>query len=304
MKKAFSIISAAVVFAFVASMLILSGTDSLARTSSKSICMNKQSNLLSVRADCRKSERNLGPATALTEGAKSAYDIWLELGNKGTKQQFLNSLIGASGSSGSSSPFNGYNCTGAVYHSYNLSRGAYILKSSWDYVESQTGCDIDSTPVSYDILNPVLNSSVSNFNVDVIGSATLVRSTRSSNGYYEVPVNVDFDVNLSGGWVVCDSTLSVYGNTSWSSTETFTKWAYLESEKVSPGKYSVDLTATVDRSELWLGSSESMFQIPFCIADSTNSRGWRMVQISAYPFISPREFTGLGIPYISLWGWE
>jgi hypothetical protein len=304
MKKAFSLVSVAVISAFAVSMLFIAGTESLARTSAKSICMNKQTNLLSVRADCRKTERDLGPATALTEGAKSAYDIWLEVGNKGTKQQFLNSLIGASGSSGTSNPFNGYNCAGAVYHAGNLSTANYILKSSWDYIESTTGCDIDLTPISFDVLNPVPSYSISNFNLDVTGTATLVRSTGSWSGTYEVPVNVDFDVNLSGGWVICDSTLPVYGNTSWSSTAVFSKWAYLESEKVSAGKYSVDLTATVDRSELYIGASESLFQIHFCIPDTTNSRGWRMIQLSAYPFISPREFTGLGIPYISLWGWE
>jgi hypothetical protein len=74
----------------------------MATSTSQSICVNKETKVLKLRKNCRATERYMGSADVLKNGGESAYETWLGLGNKGSEQDFINSLRGSSGSSSSS----------------------------------------------------------------------------------------------------------------------------------------------------------------------------------------------------------
>lgn len=54
---------------------------------------------------------------------KSAYDIWLELGNVGSKEDFLNSLKGPKGEKGD---------RGSTVYPEPLSKAGFIKRDEWD----------------------------------------------------------------------------------------------------------------------------------------------------------------------------
>lgn len=99
-KRPFILVTLSVLGTLIVSGAVVTAVDSQATSTSKSICVNKQTKDPKLRNNCRSNERFLVTADVLINSGKSAYDTWLELGNKGTKQDFINSLKGSSGSSG------------------------------------------------------------------------------------------------------------------------------------------------------------------------------------------------------------
>lgn len=73
---------------------------SQAVSKNRSICVDKQTKELKLRKSCRATETFFSSTSVLQRGGKSAYETWLELGNTGTKQDFIDSLVGPSGASG------------------------------------------------------------------------------------------------------------------------------------------------------------------------------------------------------------
>jgi hypothetical protein len=103
--------------------------------------VDKKTKDLKLRKNCRANETFLSSAEILVKGGKSAYETWLELGNKGTKQQFLNSLVGPGGSGGSSSPsyIDSVSCDQKV-QSLNIAN--WHIKSERVNFEQRTGCRV------------------------------------------------------------------------------------------------------------------------------------------------------------------
>jgi hypothetical protein len=276
--------------------------------------VDKKTQELKLRKNCRANENFFASAEVLTKGGMSAYDTWLELGNKGTKQQFLNSLIGPGGSSGSSSAINplaAMNCLGAVFHAENQLGRLRVNKADWEFIERQTGCDLEKKQAMwYTGVNRDLNDSLKFFDItidgsDISGTVVRVQSTRSLSGHYEVPITLDFEIDIGDEWVVCDSTLPIYRNSSWHSTAAvFDQWDRIEDAKVSDGVYSLDLIAAVHSEFIIFDAVEEEVRVFVCKEDSTNSRGWSMVTLFPLPLPYPGDFVGLNIPYISDWGWE
>ena len=287
---------------------VVTAVDSQATSTSKSICVDKKTKELKLRKNCRADENFFASAEVLIKGGKSAYDTWLELGNKGSKQQFLNSLIGPGGSSGSSSasnPFAGMNCLGAVFAAENDFGRLRVIKADWEFIERQTGCDLEKKQAMwYTGVNRDLNDSLKSFDISLTGPAVLVQSTGSLSGYYEVQAKLDFEIDIGDEWVVCDSTLPIYRNSSWNNAGVWDQWDLIEDSKVSDGVYSLDSIAGVYSDSITFDVEEDEVRVYVCREDSTNSRGWSMVTLFPLPLANPGDFVGLNIPYISDWGWE
>ncbi len=303
------LVSLSVLGTLLVSGAVVTAVDSQATSTSKSICVDKKTKELKLRKNCRADENFFASAEVLVKGGKSAYDTWLELGNKGTKQDFLNSLVGPGGSSGSSSasnPFAGMNCLGAVLHSEGQFGRLRVIKADWEFIERQTGCDLEKNQAAwYTGVNRDLNDSLKSFDISITGSAVRVQSTRSVSGHYEVPIKLDFEIDIGDEWVVCDSTLPIYRNSSWqSNAEVFDQWDLIEDAKVSDGVYSLDSTAGVYSEFLAFDALGEEIRVFVCKEDPTNSRGWSMVTFFPLPLAYPGDFVGLNIPYISDWGWE
>ena len=126
----------------------MTAVDSQATSTSKSICVDKKTQELKLRKNCRANENFFASAEVLIKGGKSAYDTWLELGNKGTKQQFLNSLIGPGGSSGSSSQsyMDSLSCDQKVQ---NLNVANWHIKSERVSFEQRTGCRVRDSNTAF-----------------------------------------------------------------------------------------------------------------------------------------------------------
>jgi hypothetical protein len=198
------LVALSIVLTLVVSGLVFTAVDSQATSTSKSICVNKKSKELKLRKECRASERFFASADVLKKGGKSAYDTWIELGNRGSKQDFINSLVGPRGSSSSSSPssnnpFSGMTCLAAVQYAeqyFGLSR---VVKTDWDFIERQTGCDLDIQQiVYYSSTSADLRDVLKAYELTVTGPPTLVQSVRSGSGHFEVPVTIDFEIDLRG----------------------------------------------------------------------------------------------------------
>ena len=303
------IVALSVLGTLLVSGAVMTAVDSQATSTSKSICVDKKTKELKLRKNCRANENFFASAEVLTKGGISAYDTWLELGNKGSKQQFLNSLIGPGGSSGSSSasnPFAGMNCYGAVFHAENQMGRSRVVKADWEFMERQTNCERDQNQAMwYTGLNRDLNDSLKSFDISITGSAVRVQSTGSVPGHYEVPIKLDFEIDIGDEWVVCDSTLPIYRNSSWqSNADVFDQWDLIEDAKVSDGVYSLNLIAAVYSEFIIFDAVEEEVRVFVCKEDPTNSRGWSMVTLFPLPLAYPGDFVGLNIPYISDWGWE
>jgi hypothetical protein len=310
MRKSFSLIALSVVATLVVSGTVLNSIYSQATPTSKSICVNKKTKDLKLRKNCRSSESYFASADVIQNGGKGAYETWLELGNKGSKRDFINSLIGPSGSIGSlsaSNPMTAMTCLGAVSYAENNLGKSRVLKADWDFIERETKCDLDGNQaVWYTGVYSDLNASLQAFDLTVTGPALLVKSTRSSSGHYQVPVRLDFEIDLGNEWIVCESSLPVYRNSSWNpSTSVFDTWDLIEAAKVSEGKYSLASTADVYAQAIDLaGSEEGDLFVYVCKEDASNSLGWSMATLIPLPLTFPGNFVGLSIPYISDWGWE
>ena len=301
------LVTLSVIGTLLVSGAVVTAVDSQAKSASKNICVDKKTRELTLRNNCRASEKFFASAEVLIKGGKSAYDTWLELGNKGTKQEFLNSLVGPGGSSGSSSssnPFAGMDCLGAVFYAEEQFGLERVIKTDWDFIERQTGCDLERDQAVGDGFNPDLDDSLQDFELTVTGAAVLVQATTFSSGYYEVPVQLDFEIDTGDEWVVCDSTLPIYGNTSWNNQGVFAHWDETEAAKVSEGVYRLDSLARVYSGFITYDGENEDIRVYVCKADSTNSRGWSMRPYFPLPFAYPGDFVGLNIPYISDWGWE
>lgn len=120
---------------------VMSVVDSQAKSTSKSICVNKKTQELKLRKNCRANEVFFISAEVIVKGGNSAYDTWLELGNKGTKQQFLNSLIGPGGSSGTNtqSYMDSVSCDQKIQ---SLNVANWHVKSERASFEQRTGCRV------------------------------------------------------------------------------------------------------------------------------------------------------------------
>ena len=287
---------------------VVTAVDSQATSTSKSICVDKNTKELKLRKNCRADENFFASAGVLVKGGKSAYDTWLELGNKGSKQVFLNSLVGPGGSSGSSSPSNpfaGMDCLGAVFHAEGFFGLARVIKTDWEFIERQTNCDLERDQAMWDGFHPDLDDALQDFELTVTGAAVLVQETSSSSGYYQVPIRLDFEIDTGDEWVVCDSTLPIYRNSSWNpSSSVFDHWDEIEDAKVSEGVYRLDSVARVYSGFITYDGENDDIRVYVCKADSTNSRGWSMLTLFPLPLAYPGDFVGLNIPYISDWGWE
>jgi len=120
---------------------VVTAVDSQATSTSKSICVDKKTQELKLRKNCRANENFFASAEVLTKSGMSAYDTWLELGNKGSKQQFLNSLIGPGGSSGSNtqSYMDSLSCDRKVQ---SVNGANWHIKSERVSFEQRTGCEV------------------------------------------------------------------------------------------------------------------------------------------------------------------
>jgi hypothetical protein len=302
---AMSVVATLVVFG-----MVVGAVDSQATSTSKSICVDKKTKDLKLRKNCRSNESYFASADVIKSGGKGAYETWLELGNKGSKRDFINSLIGPSGSSGSSSvsnPMASMTCLGAVFYSENNLGRSRVLKTDWDFIERETKCKLaENQAMWYTGVYSDLNASLQSFDLTVTGPADLVQSTRSSSGHYRVPVQLDFEIYLGDEWIVCDSTLPVYKNSSWNpSTSVFDTWDLMEAAKLSEGKYRLGSNADIYAQFIGLGGSEEGDLVVYvCKEDASNGQGWSMTTLFPLPLTYPGDFVGLGIPYISAWGWE
>lgn len=142
------IVAISVLGTLLVSGAVVAAVDSQATTTSKSICVDKKTQELKLRKNCRTNENFFTSAEVLIKGGKSAYDTWLELGNKGTKQQFLNSLIGPGGSSGSNaqSYMDSLSCDQKVN---NVNNANWHLKSERVSFEQRTGCQVRDANSAY-----------------------------------------------------------------------------------------------------------------------------------------------------------
>jgi hypothetical protein len=117
---------------------------SQATTQSKSICVNETTKELKLRKNCKSNETFVASASVLTQGGKSAYDTWLELGNSGTKAEFIQSLIGPRGASGSSSM--GQEFLRTCFQKREAALNSNMILSNRldrNYFERQTGCIVE-----------------------------------------------------------------------------------------------------------------------------------------------------------------
>jgi len=293
--------------------------NSSAKSSQRSVCVDKDTRELKLRKNCRSNESFLVEAEVFTQGGKSAYQTWLDLGNKGTQAQFIASLAGASGGGSSYNPFANTRCLDAVQIGEGRTGRSVLSKDVWDLVQRNSGCQLSS--VQADWLNEGignekdLHATLSSFDLTVLSTPSIT-VTRFANqpAHYSVPIRMDFSLKLRGGWIVCETGKAPHGIPGFATTSQVERWTEFQSYKTAENTYSVPTSALFDPMfGLSLGfTSRDDFQnqtgknlIPLCKPDASTTTGWRLLQDYSYvPLSNPGEFTGLGIHYVSDWGWE
>lgn len=247
----------------------------------------------------------------LIKGGKSAYETWLDLGNKGTPAQFIASLQGSSGGS-SYNPFRGVTCQAAVQHA-ETNMGKHIrYKDVWDFVEAQSGCNLSKSMQMTYFFDTDFNGTLKDVSLRVLSSPTMtVTRTASRPATYSVPIELDVTVELRNGWQVCGTSHPYYGNTSFATTSQFANWAQIESFKVSTNRYRITTTAYIYRYGILLATdnedqSGGLDRLPVCRVNSSTTTGQEFYSdgLIYIPYASPATFRGLGIHYITEWGWE
>jgi hypothetical protein len=305
-------LASATALAIVLGGLWISDSSSSAKTTQRSICVNKETRDLTLRKNCRPTENFLVEASVFTEGGKSAYETWLDLGNKGTQAQFIASLAGASGSSSSFNPLTNRRCADAVSLAENKFGKLIVFKEVWDYVEQNSGCRLSQSGRETNYSLPDLNDITTNFKVVVdSSSSTTVRRFNNRPAEYVVPIELEFTLNLKGGWIVCSPSHPLYGNTNFTTSAEFARWVELENSRI-PGtsSYKLSTTAFIARYGIDLGRDgeedfDGVDHIAVCKEDATSNLGWQLVRFFNYlNYQSPSVFTGQAIHYISEWGWE
>lgn len=112
------------------------------------VCVNKVSKAVFYRTSCLKTESPLMLANTGQQGL-SAYELWLKAGNKGTEADFISSLKGQDGSSGSSTNVWASldNCNKRVRLAENLYTD-FSYKPERDKFEATTGCKVEDVNFS------------------------------------------------------------------------------------------------------------------------------------------------------------
>lgn len=110
----------------------------------RAFCVNKKTEKVSFRKTCKANEKRFSYA----KSGKSAYQTWLDLGNSGTEQDFINSLKGSNGSAVRSF------ATSCYQKLMDAESAGYLWTNSSDRsrFERMTGCtvsEIDINPFSY-----------------------------------------------------------------------------------------------------------------------------------------------------------
>lgn len=284
--------------------------NSSAKPSQRNVCVDKDTREMKIRKNCRDNENLLMEADVLIRGGKSAYETWIELGNKGTPAQFIASLQGSS--SGSSyNPFKGVTCQAAVQHA-ETNMGRHIrYKDVWDFVEAQSGCNLGKSMQNTYFFDTDFNGTLKEFSLRVLPSPSItVTRTASRPATYLVPIELDITVELRNGWQVCDTSHPFYGNTSFATTSQFAHWAQIESFKVSANRYRITSTAYIYRFGILLATDSEetggLDRLPVCRVNTSTTTGYELNAdgLIYVPYASPASFRGLGIHYIAEWGWE
>jgi hypothetical protein len=293
--------------------------NSSAKAAQRSVCVDKDTREMKIRKNCRNNENFLMEADVLIQGGKSAYETWLDLGNKGTQAQFIASLAGSSGGGSSYNPFANTSCLDAVQVAESRIGRSILSKDVWDLVQRNSGCQLSSVQANW--LNEGignerdLRDTLASFDLTVLSTPSIT-VTRFANqpAHYTVPIRMDFSLNLRGGWIVCETGKAPHGIAGFATTSQVERWTEFQSYKTAPNTYSVTTSALFDPMfGLALGlDSRDDFQnqagknlIPLCKPDTSTTTGWRLLQDYSYvPLSNPGDFTGLGIHYVSDWGWE
>lgn len=210
MRKTFLLVGSSVIFGLVMGVGVLAVVaPSQAVSKGRSICVDTATKELKLRKNCRAAETFFSSASVLKQGGKSAYDTWLELGNKGTKQDFINSLVGprgASGSSGSSGRDFLSNCF--QKREAAISAGARLAaRKDREAFERATGCIVE------DIKNERFIEIQSAIGYPVITDWTFIASTGINagvnltgwgNATYEIEIaNYDAVSIIDGNYNMC-----------------------------------------------------------------------------------------------------
>lgn len=302
-----------------ASTILVSGvvvatTDVMATSSSKSICVNKETKVLKLRKNCRATERYMGSADVLKNGGESAYETWLGLGNRGSEQDFINSLRGSSGSSPSDSVFADMPCSAiSTFYSQNYGKH-YRYKSVWNEIERKHTCRLDTSQHVY-YIDTDFNNVLKDFDLTALQSPSYSKIVYpNESSIYEVPVVLNITIQPKNGWVVCDSTLPVYQNLEFADEVEFEKWGQIESYQTAENQYSIPATVRIASDGLFV-ANEASFEdpsvlprdrLPMCRENDEATLGWEYYNDGwiFVPPLKPSEFVGMGIHYISEWGWE
>jgi hypothetical protein len=293
--------------------------NSSAKPSQRSVCVDKDTREMKIRKNCRNNENFLMEADVLIQGGKSAYETWLDLGNKGTQAQFIASLSGSSGGGSSYNPFANTSCLDAVQVAESRIGRSILSKDVWDLVQRNSGCQLSSVQANW--LNEGignekdLRDTLASFDLTVLSTPSIT-VTRFENqpAHYTVPIRMDFSLNLRGGWIVCETGKAPHGISGFATTSQVERWTEFQSYKTAPNTYSVTTSALFDPMfglALGLGSRDDYQNqsgknvIALCKPDTSTTTGWRLLQGYVYvPLSNPADFMGLGIHYISEWGWE
>jgi hypothetical protein len=286
---------------------------SSAKPSQRSICADRETRELKLRKNCRSGELFLADAEVLVKGGKSAYQTWLDLGNKGTQAQFIASLAGSSGGVSSFNPLANRRCSDALSSAENKFGKLAFYKQVWEHFEQNSSCKVTETYRDTIYAFPELNDITSNVQVTLdTSSSTTVRRFNNRPAEYLVPIKLAFTLNLREGWTVCSPSHPLYGNTNFSTTSDFARWAALENSRV-PGtvsSYQLDTHAFIASSGIALGRTgeedfEGLDKVALCKPDASSNLGWHLYRFYFYSnYADPRIFIGQGIHYISQWGWE
>lgn len=286
-----------------------------AKIENREICVSKSTKELKLRKKCKADEQFLASAESLLSGGKSAYEIWLDLGNTGTESQFINSLRGASART--PNPFSGQSCTSAMGYAEQKIGKRIFFKETWEYLEANTDCEIDQTQLFADPFNPSFNSVLDLLTVEV-ASPSSIEVTRYSNRppAYKVLVNLDVSFDLPDDWIVCDTSTPTYLDADFAEPEEYVVWEDFEAG-LSGDVYRLQTYAYVrgsgisfEISDLASGDVWPLSRLPLCRENALTETGWEKYTFewqAGLPYLphgNPEKFTGLGIHYISEWGWE
>lgn len=294
--------------------LVVVATDVMATSTSQSICVNKETKVLKLRKNCRATERYMGSADVLKNGGESAYETWLGLGNRGSEQDFINSLRGSSGSSRSDSVFADMPCSAiSAFYSQNYGKH-YRYKSVWNEIEREHSCRLDTSQGVY-YRDTDFNGVLMDFDLTALDTPILDKTIYANHGpTYDVPVLMDIAIQPKNGWVVCNPDLPIYENSEFASGIDFAHWEQIESFKTGFNQYSIPATVRLRPDGLFVTYEDadedpSILQrdrLPMCRENAEATLGWEYYADGwiFVPPLKPSEFTGMNIHYISEWGWE